>query len=501
MKAIKILIFTIILVLVLGASAVALVYFYTDTFKTNQEIFYKYISEDQASKLIDTNSINNLINRMDKEKTEQEIKATVNASLDDDIVLDGQTIELVNKIDNPNKLLESRIIFGNMANENIVELGLVRNNNKYGLIIEDVINQYMAVENKRLKSFADNLGIDSQDVPNKIEAESYTNIIAENTTKIEDSFRELYGLLKNNTDKTNYSKIGKTKITLNGVETSATGYELTINNNQFKNILEKAETDILKNINTENLNLELTVKIYLQNRTLVKCEVELQDVEKTLSIKLEKEERGLSLSYNNLSANQEITIKIENNGNPDSNEFLYTGAVIANLGEDALKINIEFEAKFVFDSDFEITKLTNENSVILNDIEGNKVLNMLNIVIQRTLELEGAEDTLLNFIIDYELKETEIIKKASESAEEQAVQAFNSRFTAYEGTTTGINVKSVITVVETSNSASDLKVKLSYNGEEKEVSQVMEEVNSSKQYRVSFEYDDAGYINVIKIDG
>ena len=51
MKAIKILIFTIILILVLGAATVALVYFYTDTFKSSQEIFYKYVSEDQVAKL------------------------------------------------------------------------------------------------------------------------------------------------------------------------------------------------------------------------------------------------------------------------------------------------------------------------------------------------------------------------------------------------------------------------------------------------------------------
>ena len=39
MKAIKILIFTIIGVLLIGAVAIGLIYFYTDTFKTNQEIF------------------------------------------------------------------------------------------------------------------------------------------------------------------------------------------------------------------------------------------------------------------------------------------------------------------------------------------------------------------------------------------------------------------------------------------------------------------------------
>ena len=58
MKAIKILTFVIIGILIIGIGVGAYIYFYTDTFKTNKEIFYKYAIKEQLAKIIDFDSIN-----------------------------------------------------------------------------------------------------------------------------------------------------------------------------------------------------------------------------------------------------------------------------------------------------------------------------------------------------------------------------------------------------------------------------------------------------------
>jgi len=45
-----------------------------------------------------------------------------------------------------------------------------------------------------------------------------------------------------------------------------------------------------------------------------------------------------------------------------------------------------------------------------------------------------------------------------------------------------------------------MKVAIIYNQQDSDENTVIESVDSSKQYNISFNYDDSGYINGIKID-
>ncbi len=143
MKAIKLLIFAIIGVLVIGAVIVTLIYFYTDTFKPTQEIFYKYVSEDNAATIIDTKLLEQLITNIRVTENEQDINLGISAELKDDIVVENQTVNFHNKIDIPNKMIESTITLGNNNNEELFKFNIVRNNNLYGVLINDIMKRIL----------------------------------------------------------------------------------------------------------------------------------------------------------------------------------------------------------------------------------------------------------------------------------------------------------------------------------------------------------------------
>ena len=92
MKAIKILIFVIIGILIIGIGIGAYIYFYTDTFKTNKEIFYKYASEEQLSKIIDFDSIKQLVSKLKSQNSEQNMESIINVSEGDKNIINNASI-------------------------------------------------------------------------------------------------------------------------------------------------------------------------------------------------------------------------------------------------------------------------------------------------------------------------------------------------------------------------------------------------------------------------
>ena len=509
MKLIKLLIFLIILVLVLGAVTVVLIYFYTDTFKSNQEIFYKYFSEDQASKLIEIDSIDELINKTKKENNEQEIELTISESTDTKTIIDSQTVKFQNKIDITNKMVESNIIFKDDVNENIISMDFIRNEKTnldedggykdiYALKLENILDQYIAIENHGIKDFVQDLGMDNTNVKDKIEISNLTKDLIKNKPETIEPLTELYNILKNNTEKKNYSKLGKTKITLNGENTEANGYELNIKKNQLQPILEKSDNEIIKKLNENDLNL--SVKIYLKDKSLVKCEAFIESINKIYSINIVREENSVYIRYNNSDSDLNYELNVSKKGSLDSGEVEFFGTITYELkGDKNTHGTIEFDAKFKFVDDLEITELTKENCAVLNEYEPNQVLNVLNYFIEKIYETEGVNESLLGKFLEKNEEKINAITSASTRANSEEIQTFNNRFIQYQGTITGINVKSLITIIETSNSTSDLQVILKLNEEEKPGNEVILLIEDNEFYSVTFEYDEQGYVNVINI--
>lgn len=67
MKKIQILIISLVAVLVLGITAFAVVYFATDTFKSDKDMFYKYAKQIDLNEFINLESYNNYLKRLESE--------------------------------------------------------------------------------------------------------------------------------------------------------------------------------------------------------------------------------------------------------------------------------------------------------------------------------------------------------------------------------------------------------------------------------------------------
>ena len=509
MKLIKLLIFAIIAVLVIGAVIVTLIYFYTDTFKPNQETFYKYISEEQVSKLIDSESIYDLTTKVLTTSNENDIKITISLKKDNKTVFNSQTLEMKGKIDYDNKLLESSIKFSNDVNDNILSLFLVRNSNTYddekdiyALKIEDITSEYMALENANLKNFVQSLGLNNSKTKNNFEINDYIkkNVAKEVSGKlpeVNETLRELFILLRDNTDKTNYAKLSKTKIDLNGEEVDAGGYELSLKSEQFSNILDKTENEMLTVLN--NKNVSFSEKIYLKDKKLVKTEIAIDNPNGSTIVHISKDSSKLYIKYYDMDNDKDYILTLNKNGDIDSDEISYWGSLNYKSKEKNMYLDLSFSTSFKFNTDIEVEDINEDNSKLLNEYDGKEVLKIMQIILEKVRARDNFEGSICEKILNNYLEKNKALNTAIEQAYKEEVQKFNSRFTEYEGEITGVNVKSLITVIETSNSTGNRQVSLEYNDEQADGNDLMQEIDVTSTYIIVFEHDESGYISKINI--
>ena len=265
MKAIKILTFVIIGILIIGIGVGAYIYFYTDTFKTNKEIFYKYASKEQLAKIIDFDSINQTLTRLKSEKSEQNIDTTISMTMDDQNVLNNATISLKGKTDPTENKSEISLAFGNENKKDVLQIDGIYNKEKVGISFKDITNKYVALENKNLNQFWEKLGLNDLNM-DKIEFSNYDSQIDKNIEKAKAVVTEFFTKIAEQTSKEQYSNLGKTQIELNGAAVEAKAYELKLNNEEildselmmYKVIDKNRNYGIIKEIFKGHISISLT---------------------------------------------------------------------------------------------------------------------------------------------------------------------------------------------------------------------------------------------------
>lgn len=83
------------------------------------------------------------------------------------------------------------------------------------------------------------------------------------------------------------------------------------------------------------------------------------------------------------------------------------------------------------------------------------------------------------------------------------INAFNVKFTAYEGTQKGSTIKALVQMVSMNNSTSDKLVAINFNGttySSTNVSSVSSLITTSNTYNVTLKYDSKGYVETISIN-
>jgi len=157
MKKTQIIIITIALILTLGCvGTFAVLFFATDIFKSEQKMFYKYISQIDLKEFIDLESYNTYSERLTTAGHANEGEFYI------ELVNDAETINESVKYDgysDPVNKTENYDISINKDNDTLLAMNYLRNQDLYGLQFKDVINQYIVVENNNLKEFAAKMGV------------------------------------------------------------------------------------------------------------------------------------------------------------------------------------------------------------------------------------------------------------------------------------------------------------------------------------------------------
>ena len=536
-KSKKIIVFVIILLLILIIiSSLLLVYFLTDIFKGNKELFFKYISQisNNENSFVEQN-VQTYLNKKNNNSYNNEGSFTVNA-VDSSVTnienLNNFNISFSGKKDNTNSKEEQNISLNYSSNVNF-PLVYRKIGNQLGVQTDYVGARFLTVEPDKLndlqgeninelKNIINILGVLGNLTNIQINQEqlnSYTNIFKNIG---EDKFSKLSDL-----NGTGY------RLTLQGSETQELVINLleTLKNDQaslenlnnylkeFKNStnittsnIEELISNIQNNNYLNNENLEITV--YKNNGKLSKILISLN--EGTLDIqKIVTDENNiqynilLNTNYNNedLSLNSKINL---NNLNTENVKETYE----LTLQKSDKNYTYKLENNINFTNDVSIEDFTTDNTSPLTNFDEVTVENFLVTVRQRIeevnngqmLELGYQENPVTKLIPNLGVYSDLINNLSSPKISEEDVLTFNNKFEVYQSTNLqGVTVRGLLSTIELNNEQqqdnSSRQIKeINFNGEEYEVNEqniagLKEEIVPENYYRVEFEKDmDTGLI-------
>ena len=422
MKAIKILSFVIIGILVVGVGIGAYIYFYTDTFKTNKEIFYKYATEEQLSKIIDFDSMKQTLTRFASEKSEQNIDATINITMNDQNVLNNATVVLNGKNDPIGNKAEISLFFGNNNKKDILEIDGIYNKDKFGISFKDITQKYITIQNQNLNSFSEKLDLNEENI-DKIELSNYSSQIDESIEEVKTVCTEFFTKVAEQTSKEQYSNLGKTQIELNGSSVEAKKYELKLNSEEIKQICDSINIDnsdiseVIKSI--KNSKFDFTQTIYVYEEKLIKIEITIngEDYQARITKNIGTQNDNLTIQ---ITTSEEMKVIIDIL--KTSNEKYVMSYEVTGSGdtENKLLVNVNMDIKFNVDNTVE--ELTDENSVIINDMSIEEIEKIKETVVMLVKEKEGIEDTIIGFFqLIMQIKD-EATSEAESAIEERASQ-------------------------------------------------------------------------------
>lgn len=207
----------------------------------------------------------------------------------------------------------------------------LKDNDLYGILFKDIVNQYITVENNNLKEFASKVGVQNTDIiPDKIESTKITQYL--NYEEIKPLISKYLNIAIEAIPEDNYSKIEKGDISLGDKTIQTDGYQMKLkvkdiqsilakvlesakNDEQLFNLMSKFNKDItieeyqesINDILTEfsgeisdEKNIEvITISVYKQGKDTVKLLIEIgvEEPKNKIELSVEKLQNSISLGY------------------------------------------------------------------------------------------------------------------------------------------------------------------------------------------------------------
>ena len=416
MKKMQITIIALAIVLLLGCATFATLYFATDIFKSDKEMFYKYISQIRIGDIIATDEYSRYQERVKNENNTNKGNVSINIKGNNEEVINEEfDFETKSK---PGENFASAKINMKQNDEKKLTIDYLRNEDLYGLRFEDLIKQYIVLENNNLKEFAQKLGIENTDnIPNKLEIQDKGVMSEEEQKAIEQIFTKYINLAIEQVPNENYSKIKNESITFDNKEINADGYQVEISKNLLKEILinilntmkedeeaynllnKLSETEVdlenykqtmqtsIDEISQENIKTNIAVKVYKQGKKTIKLvgTIELEENDGKIEFSVEKledkydfllyvtsddDKSNMSFNLNkniNVQEKEDIFCKVLINQNDkeianSTIRFLREGRLDSQNIKNSLKLDFDFlEENVNINISYDSTKSFGEN--------------------------------------------------------------------------------------------------------------------------------------------
>ncbi len=533
----KILIILIILciILILGITF-SILYFATDLFKSNQELFLKYASkafENSEDSFIGTD-INEYFNK--KEQTPYQNQGTITPNIS---TQNGQEqFENVNNfdisytggIDNLNSRLKEDISL-NYSNDSKMEFSYQKVGDQIGLQTDYVNSKYVVSTAEEIPNLDADLG-NVIEVLSKIQELKNIDLSWEEIARIRDTY---FNVLSSNLTEDNFVKVSSSDVT---------GYQLNITGDELKNItLKLLETlqndtetldkineylkvqsssnsitvnDIAKliediNNNQDILNKTVKITVYVNGGNLNRLEININ--ENILDITKNKVDTnvGYNISFKGTGDNPVNILLNLNFTNITSNEGI-TEDYELQIGNNDITYNYKLNNNINFQSASNIEDFSDDNAMILSNYDSAEVTSFISQVRQRIIDVNKElmerigllenENPLFMSLPD--LSKFFNINIAGTKLSEEEINAFNQKFELYQSTKlAGVTVKGLLTTIDQNNEQQEngetgnsqlMITEINFNGEEYDVNEqtvtmLKEEVKTDVDYRVEFEKD------------
>lgn len=448
----------------------------TDTFKSTQELFYKYLYQNgDIADVFDTNLLDRYYQKIENNAYNGKGELTIKTGNTDGTESDTKQFDdFINKtkieyntksnLTEKKAETEAKIIYDNKEQ---FKMNFARNDNNYAVKSDEVVYKYLLLRNENLREVYTKLGIENIDkIPNQFEKIDY-NIYKD--MKPEDKGRILstYQNVLNKEILSNHYTKQKIPMQINGKEMKGNVYTLTLTEEELSSLKIK----LLETLMTDELTLKYVVQflqldgsytikikqaiqeeiddlkreqiqdngfikimVYECNMKLINTRIETKEYNYTIDNKYSEGNQKVELIKSSNDGNNIVTkINIERITSDAKNSFKIeqvstTGETITdkntliieikgNIERDNLEVNVTLENlignksniinynnKKEFTNNVEVVNLTNDNSVILNDMTLEEIDSLYKSVVERIqylydekLKAIGFEPDTINY--------------------------------------------------------------------------------------------------------
>lgn len=555
-KNTKILLILIIIIVIIILAGVGILVFATDIFKSDKEMFFKYMADigDSKKGFID-DGLKQYFEKKNNTPYNDEGEFSVNISSDNEQKkfenVNNFNISFSGQVDTANSKAAQNISL-NYSNDVKFPINYKQIENKIGLQTKYVGSKFVAIETEKLNKLSEDLDdVESYgEMVDKLQKMGKVELTEDEKSHIKDTY---ITVINQQLEKDKFSKVK---------ESDMSGYKLSLTGTDLQNVLVKLlETlkndqttvdklneylkiqknsakitasqidDAIKSIkdDTDFSDKNFEIAVYQKNRDV--CKLVIETTEGTIAIekKIEGNQQNIVVSYEmkedkkskiSFSANFENLESLQNI--KENYELIMS---LPEVTESSTTTDVDSEVvvyKYNFSNDVNFTDsatvedFSSDNSLMLTDYDSDQVSNFLNAVVERISEvneqqmgqlgLEASENPIVNIIpsIGLYLGNMNVLNQVNSNMSEAEINNFNQKFEAYESTNLkGVTVKGLLSTISLNNQSEETsnEVKeINYNGEEYEASEqnitlIKGEIDTEKSYRVEFEKDqDTGLI-------